>query len=492
MKLDHLERELDPPAAAAPARAARATRARRRVPAGDQGRGRRLPDDGDRRPPATRSRPSGSARTTASRSCRASGLEDVRTGFDGDPVPEQSRVVAARAGGVDVVCVYVVNGKEVGDPAYETKLAWLEALRAWLDATRDPAEPLIVAGDFNIAPDDRDVWDADAVARARTSRATPSASACARLLDWGLTDLGRAAAGDVQGPFAYWDYTAGRVPQGVGAADRPRARRPRRSRSGCEAVVVDRDERKPTSGEGKPSDHAPVDRDPRDDRPARRRRRGSRSHREEVVVADVRWAPRAAPRRPSGRSTPGTSPARCSSTSIATSPARRSRRAGPASAADARGVRANAGACGDRRRGSRWSPTTTSAARYAARLWWMLEATGRRVRSARRWPRRVAGSARDAAPVATTCRREVAARPVVVGAARRRRRRAATRSVPARDRDRRAARRALPRRDRAVRPGGGPHPRSPVGAAGPRTSTSGGSFRSPVGAPRAVRRDRRA
>ena len=140
------------------------------------------------------------------------GLGDVSTGFDGDPVPEQSRVVTAKAGGVDVVCVYVVNGKEVGDPAYETKLVWLEALRAWLDATRDPEQPLIVAGDFNIAPDDRDVWDAELWA-GKNLASEPERERLRALLDWGLTDLGRASAGDVPGPFAYWDYQAGSGPR---------------------------------------------------------------------------------------------------------------------------------------------------------------------------------------------------------------------------------------------------------------------------------------
>jgi exodeoxyribonuclease-3 len=87
------------------------------------------------------------------------GLENVRSSFEGDPVPEQSRVLVARAGDIDVVCVYVVNGKAVGDPAYETKLAWLDALHAWIAATYAPSSPLLVAGDFNVTPDDRDVWD---------------------------------------------------------------------------------------------------------------------------------------------------------------------------------------------------------------------------------------------------------------------------------------------------------------------------------------------
>jgi exodeoxyribonuclease-3 len=184
------------------------------------------------------------------------GLDDTTTGFDGDPVPEQSRVVAARASGVDVVCVYVVNGKEVGDPAYETKLAWLEALRSWLDATRDPSKPLIVAGDFNIAPDDRDVWD-PALWAGKNLASDPERERLRALMDWGLTDLGRASAGDVQGPFAYWDYQAGAFHKGWGLRiDLALGTEPIAKRLG--SVVVERDERKPTFGEGKPSDHAPV------------------------------------------------------------------------------------------------------------------------------------------------------------------------------------------------------------------------------------------
>ena len=184
------------------------------------------------------------------------GLTDVRTGFDGNPVPEQSRVLAARAGDIDVVCVYVVNGKMVGDPAYDTKLAWLDALRTWIGATFDPAGQLVITGDFNVAPDDRDVWDAD-LWRDKNLASVPERERFEALLDWGLTDLGRAAAGDVPGPFSFWDYTAGAFHKGWGlridlalgtASVAARLR----------DVVVDREERKSSTGEGKPSDHAPV------------------------------------------------------------------------------------------------------------------------------------------------------------------------------------------------------------------------------------------
>ena len=184
------------------------------------------------------------------------GLEDVRTGFDGDPVPEQSRVISADVRDLRVICVYVVNGKAVGDPAYETKLRWLEALRAWIAATNDPSRPLVIAGDFNVAPDDRDVWDAE-LWRDKNLASEPERAQVRALREWGMTDLGRAAAGDVAGPFTFWDYTAGAFHKGWGLRiDLAFGTAPVAER--LESVMVERDERKPTFGEGKPSDHAPV------------------------------------------------------------------------------------------------------------------------------------------------------------------------------------------------------------------------------------------
>jgi exodeoxyribonuclease III len=184
------------------------------------------------------------------------GLTDVRNGFNGDPAPEQSRVISATAGELRVTSVYVINGKAVGDPAYELKLRWLEALRGWLASTFDPDDPLVIAGDFNIAPDDRDVWDPDGW-RGKNLASDLEREALAAIRGWGLTDLGRRAAGDVQGPFSYWDYTAGAFHKGWGLRiDLALGTAPVAERLG--SVVVDRDERKPTYGEGKPSDHAPV------------------------------------------------------------------------------------------------------------------------------------------------------------------------------------------------------------------------------------------
>ena len=183
-------------------------------------------------------------------------LGNVRTGFDGNPVPEQSRVLAARVGDLDVVCVYVVNGKAVGDSAYDTKLAWLDAFGSWIASTYDPAGKLVIMGDFNIAPDDRDVWDPE-LWRDKILASDPERARLGALLGWGLTDLGRQAAGDVQGPFAYWDYTAGAFHKGWGLRI-DLALGTAKVAEALETVEVDRNERKPTAGEGKPSDHAPV------------------------------------------------------------------------------------------------------------------------------------------------------------------------------------------------------------------------------------------
>ncbi len=184
------------------------------------------------------------------------GLQDVRTGFEGDPVPEQSRVLSALVDGVRVVCVYVVNGKAVGDPAYETKLAWLDALAAWLARSFDPNDPLVVCGDFNVTPDDRAVWDAD-LWRGKNLASEPERDRLRSLRSWGLVDLAERAAGEEAPPFTFWDYTAGAFHKGWGLRiDLALATEPLATR--LVSVQVDRNERKPTAGEGKPSDHAPV------------------------------------------------------------------------------------------------------------------------------------------------------------------------------------------------------------------------------------------
>jgi len=182
-------------------------------------------------------------------------LEAVERGFPGDPVPEQARVIAATVQGLRLIDVYVVNGRAVGTPEYEIKLRWLEAFAAWLRVEHRPQEPLLVVGDFNVTPDDRDVHDPERW-RDRNLCSRPERERLRALLDWGLVDLLRQHQGG-PGPFTWWDYREGAFHRGWGLRlDLALGTRPVAER--CLEVAVDRDERRPTSGEGKPSDHAPV------------------------------------------------------------------------------------------------------------------------------------------------------------------------------------------------------------------------------------------
>jgi len=84
----------------------------------------------------------------------------VRGMQDGDPDAD-ARLLAVTVAGMSVVDVYVPNGQEVGSPKYDFKLRWLARLRAFLDKNFRKEQPLVVCGDFNVAPEDRDVWDAE-------------------------------------------------------------------------------------------------------------------------------------------------------------------------------------------------------------------------------------------------------------------------------------------------------------------------------------------
>lgn len=181
------------------------------------------------------------------------GIHDVATGFGAlpDPYEGDARLVAATCGGVRVVCVYVPNGREVDTDHYRRKLEWLEQLRVWLDATASPDDPLAVLGDFNVAPQDRDVWSPQAFEGA--THVTPAErAAVARLCEWGMVDAFRACYED-SGLYTYWDYRRGDFHQHRGMridlvlVTRPLAERIR-------WALVDRNARKGQQ----PSDHAPV------------------------------------------------------------------------------------------------------------------------------------------------------------------------------------------------------------------------------------------
>ena len=177
-------------------------------------------------------------------------LTDVEVGLE-DFADEQCRCLSASYQGLRVASLYVPNGTALESPRYPYKLEWLRALRAqtvrWL--SRSPA--LVLTGDFNIAPEDCDVYDPKAW-EGSVLVSEPERTAFRELLALGFTDALRALGGDQCG-FTWWDYRAYafRRDQGL-RIDHILLSDP--LASACRACVVDRE----TRAHARPSDHAPV------------------------------------------------------------------------------------------------------------------------------------------------------------------------------------------------------------------------------------------
>ncbi len=142
------------------------------------------------------------------------GIDEVEAGFHGLGTGEERRILAATCGGVRVHSVYVPNGRSVGSEQYRAKLDWLSSLRAHLDQTCRPGDRVAVCGDFNVAPEDRDVWDIKLFEGA-THVSEPERRALANVTAWGLVDAFRKRY-DQEGLFSWWDYRAGNFHKHLG------------------------------------------------------------------------------------------------------------------------------------------------------------------------------------------------------------------------------------------------------------------------------------
>ena len=177
-------------------------------------------------------------------------ISDVQAGIPGFDDP-QKRAIAATVGDIRIVDLYVVNGEAVGSEKFAYKLRWLDAVREWLRAELAAHPKLVVLGDFNIAPDDRDVWDPKRW-REKILCSTPEREAYRGLLDLGLSDSFRLF-NDEAGQHSWWDYRLSGFERGWGlridlalVSDALKAR--------CSAAGIDREPR----GRERPSDHTPV------------------------------------------------------------------------------------------------------------------------------------------------------------------------------------------------------------------------------------------
>src|SRR5262245_6522993 len=154
------------------------------------------------------------------------GIADVVTNFgeplrpartpdvaDDEPLAE-ARMISAVCDGVRVVSLYAPNGRVVDSTFYRAKLAWFDRLARGLVEACDPAAPLILGGDLNVAPADADVWD-PAACHGGTHVSEPERQAVARLCAWGLVDAYRRHRPEPE-RYSWGDHRAGTVPQTSG------------------------------------------------------------------------------------------------------------------------------------------------------------------------------------------------------------------------------------------------------------------------------------
>jgi len=177
-------------------------------------------------------------------------LTDIVRGMDDDS-EGQSRVIAATAGPVRVISAYAPNGQAVDSPAFEYKLRWYERLRRYLDAHFDKNQPLVLCGDFNVAPEPRDVHD-PRLWEGQTMFTLPEREALKHVVEFGLVDTFRKHHPE-DGRFSWWDYRMLAFPKNRGLRiDHLYATAPLAEK--CTAADIDREARKGAL----PSDHAPV------------------------------------------------------------------------------------------------------------------------------------------------------------------------------------------------------------------------------------------
>jgi len=175
---------------------------------------------------------------------------DIITDIPGLDDP-QRRILAGTISDIRVLDLYVVNGQEVGSEKFVHKLRWLEQVTAFISHQLQQHERLVVVGDFNIAPEDRDVHDPEAW-HERILCSTPERQALQKIIDLGLADTFRLFD-QPENSYSWWDYRAAAFRRNMGLRiDLILASQSLSSL--CSACVIDKEPRRLE----RPSDHAPV------------------------------------------------------------------------------------------------------------------------------------------------------------------------------------------------------------------------------------------
>src|SRR4051812_12348544 len=180
-------------------------------------------------------------------------LAPERTTEQGDDEPyAEARMIAALCGGVRVVSLYAPNGRTLDSIFYRAKLAWFERLERWCRGRAGTSEPLALGGDFNVAPTDADVWDANAC-HGGTHVSAPERAAVSALLALGLVDAYRVKHPEPN-RYTWWDYRAGSFHKNLGM----RIDHVFVSSALAPRIVTTEIDREARKGKPTPSDHAPL------------------------------------------------------------------------------------------------------------------------------------------------------------------------------------------------------------------------------------------
>jgi exodeoxyribonuclease-3 len=134
-------------------------------------------------------------------------IEDVQKNFPGDDDDSPKRLIAATINGVRIVNTYIPNGTELWTDKFTFKLDWLQRLRKYFDDTCDKNADVLLCGDFNVAPEELDVWNVPAWT-GKLHFTKPERAAIHHVKQWGFVDVFREMNGDAR-EWSWWDYRAG-------------------------------------------------------------------------------------------------------------------------------------------------------------------------------------------------------------------------------------------------------------------------------------------
>ena len=140
--------------------------------------------------------------------------DTTNRGYPDDDETAQSRLITTTVNGIDIVNVYIPNGQMVGSEKFEFKLSWMNRLREFFDAQYDKSTPVLLCGDFNVAPEERDVHD-PRLWQGRIMFSQQERETLQRIKDWGFTDAFRLHT-EEGGKFSWWDYRAGAFRRNLG------------------------------------------------------------------------------------------------------------------------------------------------------------------------------------------------------------------------------------------------------------------------------------